>query len=57
MRFDDLPQERRPHSKSAEFSKAWQEDTADEAFRDEGIRRWRLQTRSATVPLSDGQSR
>jgi uncharacterized protein len=57
MRFDDLPQERRPHSKSAEFSKAWQEDTADEAFRDEGIRRWRLQTRSAPVPLSDGQSR
>jgi DNA helicase HerA-like ATPase len=57
IRFDDLPQNRRPHSESAEFSKAWQDDTADDAFRDEGIQRWRLQNRATRVPSSDGQTR
>jgi hypothetical protein len=57
VRFDDLPADRRPHSKSAEFSKAWQSDSADDAFREEGIRRWRLQNRSTPVTSSDGQPR
>ncbi len=32
IRFGDLPPERRPRSDSAEFSKAWQSDTADARF-------------------------
>ena len=45
IRFDDLPPERRPRSDSAQFSKAWQSETAGAEFLDEGIRRWRQQTR------------
>jgi len=46
IRFDDLPADRRPRSHAAEFSKAWQTDQADVKFCDEGIRRWRLQSRA-----------
>lgn len=49
IRFDDLPPERRPRSNSAEFSKAWKSDAAGEEFRDEGIRRWRLQSRHTRI--------
>ena len=45
IRFDDLPHDRRPHSDSAEFSKAWQSDAAGADFLKEGIRRWREQSR------------
>jgi DNA helicase HerA-like ATPase len=45
IRFDDLPPERRPRSDSAQFSKAWQTESADAEFLEEGIRRWRQQTR------------
>lgn len=45
IRFDDLPPEQRPHSGSAEFSKAWQADVAGAEFLDEGVRRWRMQMR------------
>jgi DNA helicase HerA-like ATPase len=46
IRFTDLPPDRRPHSESAEFSKAWQVDSADTDFLNEGIRRWRQQSRT-----------
>jgi hypothetical protein len=46
IRFNDLPEQRRPHSKSAEFSEAWQTDIADHEFIDQGVRRWRAQIRS-----------
>ena len=46
IRFDDLPPERRPRSDSAKFSEAWQADSADVEFLDEGIRRWREQSRT-----------
>ena len=46
IRFDDLPPGRRPRSQSAEFSKAWQTDSADLDFLNEGIRRWRQQSRA-----------
>ncbi len=46
IRFDDLGKERRPHSKGAAFSTAWQTDGADRAFIEHGIRRWRAQARS-----------
>jgi DNA helicase HerA-like ATPase len=45
IRFDDLPRARRPRSEGADFTKAWQTDSADAAFRDEGVRRWRQQSR------------
>jgi DNA helicase HerA-like ATPase len=47
IRFADLPPGRYPHSNSAEFSKAWQSDSADIDFLDEGIRRWRQQSRTS----------
>jgi hypothetical protein len=50
LRFSDLPEERRPRSISAEFSQAWQRDSADAEFRDEAVWRWRLQSRQAEQP-------
>ncbi|HZT50859.1 MAG TPA: ATP-binding protein, partial [Stellaceae bacterium] len=47
IRFDDLPPGERPRSKSAEFSKAWQADSAGADFIEEGIKRWRMQMRRA----------
>jgi hypothetical protein len=41
-----LSDDRRPRSDSAEFSKAWQSDSADVGFLNEGIRRWREQSRT-----------
>jgi uncharacterized protein len=46
IRFADLPPDRRPRSDNADFSKAWQSDTADVDFLNEGIRRWREQSRT-----------
>jgi DNA helicase HerA-like ATPase len=45
IRFQDLPQERRPRSDSAKFSKAWQNDFGDAEVLNEGIRSWRAQRR------------
>jgi DNA helicase HerA-like ATPase len=45
IRFADLPEGRRPQSLSAEFSQAWQRDSADTEFRDDAVWRWRLQSR------------
>jgi hypothetical protein len=45
IRFDDLPRGRRPRNEGADFAKAWQTDSADADFRDEGVRRWRQQSR------------
>jgi DNA helicase HerA-like ATPase len=45
IRFDALPPERQPKSHSAQFSKAWQEDAAGEAFLEDGVSRWRMQMR------------
>jgi DNA helicase HerA-like ATPase len=50
LRFSDLPEDRRPRSISAEFSQAWQRDSADVEFRDEAVWRWRLQSRQAEQP-------
>lgn len=51
VRFDDLPLERRPCSGSANFSEAWRDASAHVPAKAvelvaEGIRQWRLQTRS-----------
>jgi uncharacterized protein len=45
IRFDDLAPERRPRSRSAEFSSAWQKDGAGVDFLEDGLTRWRMQTR------------
>jgi DNA helicase HerA-like ATPase len=45
IRFDNLPPERRPRSDSAQFSKAWQDDSADAELLYAGIRRWRERSR------------
>ncbi len=54
IRFDDLPADQRPRSDSAEFSKAWKSNTAGEDFRDQGVRRWRLQSRH-TEPTQEAR--
>jgi uncharacterized protein len=54
VRFDDLPAPHRPRSEGAAFSRAWgaggeQPAACAEALLDEGVRRWRLRTRSRAV--------
>jgi uncharacterized protein len=51
VRFNDLPANGRPRSDGAEFSKAWraggeQAECCATDLVDEGVRRWRLRTRS-----------
>jgi DNA helicase HerA-like ATPase len=46
LRFAELPSDRRPRSESAEFSKAWQAKAPGLDFINEGIRRWRQQSRA-----------
>lgn len=47
VRFDELPEGRRPHSAGAAFSKAWQTAAAPDAeFLEEGVRYWRSQSRT-----------
>ncbi len=45
MRFNELPEERRPLSGTARFSTAWQRDDEDKAFIDTVVERWRRQRR------------
>jgi uncharacterized protein len=45
IRFDDLPVAERPRSRSAEFSKSWQQDAAGADFLEDSIKRWRMQMR------------
>jgi DNA helicase HerA-like ATPase len=45
IRFDDLVRTLRPRSDGADFAKAGQSGSADAQFRDEGVRRWRQQSR------------
>ena len=45
VRFDILPDERKPLSGTASFSAAWQNDDKDETFVAEVVERWRRQRR------------
>jgi hypothetical protein len=45
VRFDRLPPEQQPHSGTARFSNAWQQDSQDESFVSEVVERWRRQQR------------
>ena len=45
LSFEELPEEHRPQSGTASFSKAWQRESQDKAFLDQVISRWRRQRR------------
>jgi DNA helicase HerA-like ATPase len=45
MRFDMLPEDRRPRSSTASFSEAWTSGDPDQAFLAEVVARWRSQKR------------
>lgn len=45
VRFSDLPEDRRPHSADVPFAALWKEDSADENYVLEIVRRWRHQER------------
>ncbi len=49
MRFDELAAGERPRSKSAEFSKAWQVDSAGAEFLEDSVKRWRMQMRKYEI--------
>lgn len=43
IRFDDVPENRRPRSEGAQFSSAWLVESGDAELLDDGVRRWRAQ--------------
>jgi len=45
IRFDDLPEAKRPHSDTASFASEWQKEQQEGAFIARTIERWRKQTR------------
>ena len=45
IRFDDLPEAKRPHSDTASFARQWQEERGLEGFVPRTIERWRRQIR------------
>mgnify|MGYP003700640403 CR=1 FL=1 len=45
IRFDDLPEVKRPHSDTASFSSEWQEERSEDGFVARTIERWRRQIR------------
>lgn len=45
IRFDDLPESKRPHSDTASFATQWQEDRSQKDFVVNTIERWRKQRR------------
>lgn len=49
IRFDHLPDGRRPHSDSAKFSTTWRDDPGDAEMLNEGIRCWRSQSRKSLI--------
>ena len=45
LRFNDLPEEHRPQSADVPFSSCWSAETADAAYVEAVVQRWRLQER------------
>ncbi len=45
VRFDRLPEERRPRSMTARFSETWRDNPVDKAFVAEVVKRWRIYQR------------
>lgn len=45
LRFNDLPEDRRPQSADVSFARWWRYETADGDYLKEVVRRWRLQER------------
>jgi DNA helicase HerA-like ATPase len=53
LRFNDLPEDRRPHSADVPFAACWAEESADMAYVESVVRRWRLQERPAANSAAD----
>src|SRR3546814_13022520 len=49
IRFDDLPEAKRPHSDSASFAREWQEERGLDGFVARTIERWRKQIRQKVL--------
>ena len=49
LRFDDLEEKDQPQSTDVPFTHCWEEDTANAAFVEAVVRRWRLQERPLTT--------
>jgi hypothetical protein len=45
IRFDDLPEDKRPQSDTASFARKWQQESAVDGFVANTIERWRKQIR------------
>ena len=45
LRFNDLPEESRPHSADVPFASCWSDEIEDETYVDDVVRRWRRQQR------------
>lgn len=52
LRFNDLPEDRRPHSADVPFVACWTGEAADMAYVEGVVRRWRLQERP---PLDEAE--
>ena len=52
LRFNDLPEDRRPHSADVPFVACWTGEAADMAYVEGVVRRWRLQERP---PLNEAE--
>lgn len=52
VHLDFLPPEHRPRSSSAEFARAWSQESGDAAFVEDGVARWRRQGRAMADPAS-----
>ncbi len=53
LRFNDLPEDRRPHSADVPFAACWAEESADMAYVESVVQRWRLQERAAANSPAD----
>jgi DNA helicase HerA-like ATPase len=49
LRFNNLPEEQRPHSADVPFAACWTTESADLAYVEDVVRRWRLQERPPVV--------
>lgn len=53
LRFNDLPEDRRPHSADVPFAACWAEESADMAYVESVVQRWRLQERASANSPAD----
>lgn len=54
LRFNDLPEDRRPQSADVPFAACWSAETADATYVEAVVRRWRLQERPPRIEADGG---